>query len=47
MFFEKSTPTDENAILVGWCTCVECDDKSEPYVDYNVRSGPENPKQNS
>ena len=47
MIFEKSNPSDDTAILRNWCACPNCDGKSAPHSDYNVRSGPENPKQNS
>lgn len=48
MSFEKTNNIDSNSILRNWCSCDSCDDdNSLPHGEYNKRSGPENPKQNS
>lgn len=48
MSFEKTNNIDSNSILRNWCSCPSCgDDDSPPRAEYNKRSGPENPKQNS
>ena len=47
MIFEKTNLSYSGNILRSWCTCAECNKDSNPHADYNKRSGPENPKQNS